>query len=257
MKTVNSQIRKIDFLKVFFRSFFLQSVWNYRSLISVGFDICLIPIVKRLYPTLDSRKEFLRRHLKFFNSHPYLASYALGISIKLEEDIALGNADASIDLDRIKDLLISTLGAKGDRLFWLTIKPFTLIVGVLGIILAESTSMKVVILVMTFILYNIPHFYFRYVGLVEGYQFGLQIYKCLPTQRFETLRKAYLYAGLVAFGLLSIYFLIKYYSTGSGQFLIFLSSLVYTGVVYRLSKSFYYTTFLTFFFFLIIGLIFF
>jgi mannose/fructose/N-acetylgalactosamine-specific phosphotransferase system component IID len=254
---VDSQIRKIDFLKVFFRSFFLQSVWNYRSLISVGFDICLIPIVKRLYPNLDSRKEFLQRHLKFFNAHPYLASYALGISIKLEEDIALGNTDASIDLDRVKDLLISTLGAKGDRLFWLTIKPFTLIIGVLGIVLVESISLKVVILVTTFILYNIPHFYFRYIGLVEGYQFGLQIYKCLPKERFEELRKAYLYAGLIAFGLLSIYFLMKYYSTDSKQFLIFLLSLLYTSVVYKISKSFYYTTFLTFFFFLIVGLIFF
>jgi mannose/fructose/N-acetylgalactosamine-specific phosphotransferase system component IID len=254
---VDSQIRKIDFLKVFFRSFFLQSVWNYRSLISVGFDICLIPIVKRLYPNLDSRKEFLQRHLKFFNAHPYLASYALGISIKLEEDIALGNTDASIDLDRVKDLLISTLGAKGDRLFWLTIKPFTLIIGVLGIVLVESISLKVVILVTTFILYNIPHFYFRYIGLVEGYQFGLQIHKCLPKERFEELRKAYLYVGLIAFGLLSIYFLIKYYSTDSKQFLIFLLSLLYTSVVYKISKSFYYTTFLTFFFFLIVGLIFF
>ena len=60
------KIQYWDIFRVFLRSFFVQSVWNYRSLISAGFGICLFPIVKRLYTDPISRKAFLDPASKVF-----------------------------------------------------------------------------------------------------------------------------------------------------------------------------------------------
>ena len=49
-----------------------------------------------------------------------MASYALGVSIHLEEAYASGDESAGKKIDRVKELLVSILGAVGDKLFWST-----------------------------------------------------------------------------------------------------------------------------------------
>ncbi len=251
------RIRRTDIFKVFLRSFLLQSVWNYRSLISVGFEICLLPIVKRLYPDIQPRREFLERHLKFFNAHPYLASYALGVSIRLEEGIATGSTEVGAQLDRLKDLLIPTLGAKGDQLFWLTIRPFSLIIGVLELLIFDSIILKTAALIMTFLIYNIPHFYIRYIGLIEGYEFGLDVYKCLTNDRFRKLERTYLYFGVAAFFLFIVVLMLNYFQENPVNILFLVGSALYSWWIYKISDNFYYTVIFTMLFFLIVSFIFF
>ncbi len=251
-----TSIRKWDIFKVFLRSFFLQSVWNYRSLISIGFGSCLFPIIKRLYTEPQAQREFLRRHLKFFNAHPYLASYALGVSIKLEEEYANGEPTACERLDRLKDLLISILGAIGDRIFWQTIKPVSLIFGALGILILPTTNLKILHLILTFLIYNIPHFYLRYKGIVEGYQYGTDVYKVFKSERFENLRKFYTVIGGLTFGLFTAVLAYRFYLQSSLMFFIFIGSIPYAMLLYKIHKNFYLTTLFTLGFFIIVGFIF-
>ncbi len=35
------------FIDIFFRSFFIQAVWNYQSMISIGFCFALAPVAKK------------------------------------------------------------------------------------------------------------------------------------------------------------------------------------------------------------------
>ncbi|MFQ5585043.1 MAG: PTS system mannose/fructose/sorbose family transporter subunit IID [Calditrichia bacterium] len=249
----NNRLRKIDFFKVFLRSFFMQSVWNYRSLISVGFEVCLIPIVKRLYPDYQSRKEFLLRHLKFFNSHPYMASYALGVSMKLEEEIATGNPDIAPQLEKVKELMTGPLGRKGDQLFWLTIKPFSLIIGVLGLFVFDSAGVKVAVLAISFLIYNIPHFYLRYVGLVEGYEYGLNVYKRINVNWFDKLRRIYLYTGIAAFSIFFLMLVWHLFEESQAQLIVLILAGLYAGLTYKLSRKFYFTIFFTLVLFIIVG----
>lgn len=249
-------IRKFDILKVFLRSFFLQSVWNYKSLISVGFETCLLPIVKRLYPDMEPRREFLQRHLKFFNCHPYLASYALGVSIRLEEGIAAGSEVTTQQLDRVKNLLIPTLGAKGDQLFWLTLRPYSLILGILGVFIFDTIPLKAAALLATFIVYNIPHFYIRYIGLVEGYKFGLDVYKCLTNDRFAKLEKIYLYFGIPILLIFILLLGMSFFQTDPTKILFLVGAAIYSWIIYKISNNFYYATFFTIIFFLIVSFFF-
>ncbi len=246
-----------DLFKVFLASFFMQSVWNFRSLISVGFCICFFPVLGKLCSSPQAKREFFERHLKFFNAHPYLASFALGISIKLEEMKAKGEVEGSYNVDKFKDLLIGPLGAVGDRLFWATIKPASLIFGVGGILIAPTTILRVIILVITFLIYNIPHFYYRYEGILEGYNHAMDIYKYIGQQRFELIYRWYSY--LLKFGLFSLILIYSYqlYRVMPILILIFFLVVLYTYLFSKLTSNFYLVTLATFLFFLITGILFF
>ena len=241
------KIRRIDIFRVFLRSFFVQSVWNYRSLISAGFGICLIPIVNRLYEDPKAKKAFLNRHLKFFNAHPYMASYALGVSIKLEEDFAAGDAEASQKLERLKKMLVSILGAVGDKLFWSVIKPFSLMVGVLLLYTFQSIPLKIAALFATFLFCNIPHVYLRYKGIWEGYEYGLDVYKRLRNERFKKLETIYLMLGFPAFTLFIITLLISLFTSNIHQFVVFVFAVGSVYIIRKFTNNFYFTVVVAFF----------
>ena len=43
-----------------------------------GWAFSMIPAIKKLYKTKEDRAAALKRHLEFFNTHPYIASPILG-----------------------------------------------------------------------------------------------------------------------------------------------------------------------------------
>ncbi len=249
-------IRKWDIFRVLLRSFFVQSVWNYRTLISVGFGICLIPILKRLYDDPQSQKEFLSRHLKFFNAHPYMTSYALGVSIHLEEALANGKAEAEEQISRVKDLLITILGGLGDTLFWATIKPASLIFGVMTLILFQSQTTRMVALLVTFLLYNIPHIYFRIKGILEGYRYGIEVHKFIHKNRFRKLESAYFYIGVIAFLLFFVFLIRTLIQENPFYLLMMVVSMTAYMFIYKFTKRFYLSIYLTLLLGIVSGIVF-
>ena len=253
---MKSKITGFDLFKVFVASFFMQAVWNFRSLISIGFSICFLPVIGKLCDSAEEKRKFLQRHLRFFNAHPYFASYALGVSIRLEEMKTEGEQHIPETINRLKDLLISPLGAVGDRLFWVTIKPAALLTGMLGIFLLPGTTLKLISLVVTFLLYNIPHLYYRYHGILEGYQHPLDIHRFIGQQRFEKLRKIFFF--LLVLSLMSLLGVYGYFLIKSTLFLLifFILSVLYALFFFRISNNFYLVSLGTFLFFLTAAILF-
>ena len=248
-------ISKYDLFKVFLASFFMQAVWNFRSLISIGFSICFFPVLGKLCTTPEMKREFFQRHLKFFNAHPYFASFALGVSIRLEEMRLAGEEGVPQTIDRLKDLLISPLGAVGDRLFWATIKPAVLIFGMLGIYVAPQLWSKFMVLLVTFLLYNLPHFYYRFEGIVEGYNHPHDIHRYIGQQRFEVLRSVFVYILIIsAIGLIVIYSydLIR---SEPVTFLFFTLATIGTILLNRITHNFYMVALSSFLFFLVVAVL--
>ena len=254
---LKGKISRWDLLKVFFLSFFMQSVWNFRSLISVGFSICLFPVLHKVCPTIEAKRDFFRRHLKFFNAHPYFASYALGVSIRLEELAAEGETEATHILDQIKDLLISPLGAVGDRLFWATIKPASLIFGMAAVLVTPGIPGKVTVLIITFLIYNIPHFYYRFQGIWEGYKYGLEVYKHVSQERFEKIRRVYSLLLLFSITALLVFYSVIVFTMKPALVLVFWAAILYTLFLNLITKNFYLITLGAFIFFVTVGLLFF
>jgi mannose/fructose/N-acetylgalactosamine-specific phosphotransferase system component IID len=254
--TKHIRITRWDLFKVFLASFFMQAVWNFRSLISIGFAICFFPVIGKLCDSPEAKKEFFQRHLKFFNAHPYFASFALGIFIRLEELRAEGETHIPETIDRLRDLLISPLGAVGDRLFWATIKPASLILGMVGILIAPTIATRLIALAVCFLIYNIPHLYYRYEGIIEGYMHPYDIYNFISQQRFEVLRKVFVNILWISILLLIVFF--GYHLLQLQHILVafFVASAIYTVILMKISNNFYLVTLGSFIFFLVAAILF-
>jgi mannose/fructose/N-acetylgalactosamine-specific phosphotransferase system component IID len=150
----------------------------------------------------DDLKQFLNRHLNFFNAHPYFASYAIGAISKVEEELVIADLKEYNKVERLKNALIGPLGAVGDQLFWANIKPTCLILGILGLWLIEGAIAQMMILLVVYLLYNIPHLYVRISGLQKGYRLGFEVYKILNLDNFTFLKKTYGAVGAIALGLI-------------------------------------------------------
>lgn len=109
--------------RVALRSTLVQAVWNYDSLQAIGFGWAILPGLERIRPDPGERAKRLEAHLETFNANPYLASVAMGVALRMEEEIARGAAGAERRLARLLRALRGSLGAIGDDLFWATWRP--------------------------------------------------------------------------------------------------------------------------------------
>jgi mannose/fructose/N-acetylgalactosamine-specific phosphotransferase system component IID len=134
----------------------------------------MIPIARRICRDQDELKNFLNRHLDFFNAHPYMASYAVGALTRLEEQSIFQKWDDKRPITIFKERICGPLGAIGDALFWQFVKPFSAIIGVI-----MSLMFGFVGVIFFLVIFNIPHIYFRINGIFKGYFKGFDIIRDL------------------------------------------------------------------------------
>ncbi|MFQ6032553.1 MAG: PTS system mannose/fructose/sorbose family transporter subunit IID [Candidatus Zixiibacteriota bacterium] len=185
-----------DLFRLYLRSFFVQTGWNYERMIAFGFAWILSPLAKKLYPAEEERKGFLRRHLLTFNANPYLATYAVGAVAKLEE---MGTLEEEIC--KFKNSMRGPLGALGDSLIWMNLRPALLI---LGIILASTFGGLGALVFWS--LYNIHQLYVRARGLFKGYNLGLKVVSDLRSAYYPQMIK---WGGRMGAVFLGIFFALR------------------------------------------------
>ena len=164
------KLTKRDRISVWFRSFFLQGSWNYERMQNGGWAYALIPAIKKLYKTKEDRAAALKRHLEFFNTHPYVASPVIGVTLALEEDRANGLPIDDITIQGVKIGMMGPLAGIGDPVFWFTVRP------ILGA-LAGSLAMSGNILgpIIFFVAWNAIRMSFMWYTQEFGYKAGSRI----------------------------------------------------------------------------------
>lgn len=100
-------LTKKDRLSVAWRSTFLQGSWNYERMQNGGFCFSMIPAIRKLYSNKEDQAAALKRHLEFFNTHPYVASPIIGVTLALEEDRANGS---DVDNQTINGVKVGMMG---------------------------------------------------------------------------------------------------------------------------------------------------
>lgn len=227
------QIRKRDLLRVLLRSFYIQSTWNSERLLGLGFCYCLIPIARRLFKNKAELIDFLHRHLDFFNSHPYMATYALGAIANIEEQASIKKWEDKRPITVFKTRVIGPLGALGDTLFWQLIRP---ILGFVGIVLLSVIGIWGFAFYL--LAYNAFHFGIRIKGLLDSYSKGFDIVRDLSlrrTQKYFRIIK-YVFASVLGSGL-AIIMNNQVYEPASWQgLLVFGISLVVSFLLVRRQK---------------------
>lgn len=164
------QLSKKDRLSVCWRSTFIQGSWNYERMQNGGWCYAIIPAIKKLYKTKEERSAALKRHLEFFNTHPYIASPVMGVTLALEEDRANGAAVDDTAIQGVKVGMMGPLAGVGDPVFWFTIRPM---LGALGASLALGGNILGPILF--FVAWNIIRWAFMWYTQEFGYRAGSKI----------------------------------------------------------------------------------
>lgn len=176
-------------LGVYLRTFLLQSFWNFARLQNIGMLYIMEPILKRIYegrPAVYSRAR--SRNMETFNSHPIMSVYSIGAMIKQEEKLAEKEGDELLEEERewriIRASTANTAASIGDRLFWATLKPLSLVFSFVILFVGQvdairedvrtdqGVMMALAALIGSLLIYNVPAFVIKYKGLADSYRGG-------------------------------------------------------------------------------------
>ena len=191
------KLSKADRRSVMLRSQFLQGSWNYERMQNGGWAYSLIPALKKLYPNKDDASAALKRHLEFFNTHPYIAAPILGVTLALEEERANGAQIDDAAIQGVKVGMMGPLAGIGDPVFWFTVRP------ILGAIAASlATGGSVIAPLFFFFVWNIVRAAFLWYTQEFGYQKGSEITKDLSGGILQTITKGASILGMFVMGIL-------------------------------------------------------
>ena len=191
------KLTKADRRSVMLRSQFLQGSWNYERMQNGGWAYSLIPALKKLYPNKDDASAALKRHLEFFNTHPYIAAPILGVTLALEEERANGAQIDDAAIQGVKVGMMGPLAGIGDPVFWFTVRP------ILGAIAASlATGGSVIAPLFFFFVWNIIRLGFLWYTQEFGYQKGSEITKDLSGGILQTITKGASILGMFVMGIL-------------------------------------------------------
>ncbi|MEY4716540.1 PTS system mannose/fructose/sorbose family transporter subunit IID [Lacticaseibacillus paracasei] len=188
-------LTKSNRIKVWWRSTFIQGSWNYERMQNGGWAYTLIPALKRLYHTKEDRSAALKRHLEFFNTHPYLASPIIGVTMALEEERANGAPIDDKAIQGVKVGMMGPLAGVGDPVFWFTVKP---IIGALAASLAMAGNIMGPILY--FVLWNAIRMAFLWYTQEFGYKAGSKITEDLSGGLLQEVTKGATILGMFILG---------------------------------------------------------
>jgi len=189
------RLSKKDRISVWWRSTFIQGSWNYERMQNGGWVYSMIPAIKKLYKTKEDQTAALKRHLEFFNTHPYVASPIIGVTLALEEERANGAPVDDTAIQGVKVGMMGPLAGIGDPVFWFTVRP---ILGALGASLALTGNILGPIIF--FVLWNLIRMGFTWYTQEFGYKAGSKITDDLSGGLLQDITKGASILGMFILG---------------------------------------------------------
>ncbi|MBM7710717.1 PTS system mannose/fructose/sorbose family transporter subunit IID [Enterococcus xiangfangensis] len=191
------ELTKKDRLAVAWRSTFIQGSWNYERMQNGGWCYAMMPAIKKLYKTKEDRTLAMQRHLEFFNTHPYIASPILGVTLALEEERANGAPVDDVAIQGVKVGMMGPLAGVGDPVFWFTVRPM---LGALGASLALAGN--IIGPIIFFLAWNIIRWAFMWYTQEFGYRAGSKITDDLSGGLLQKVTKGASILGMFVLGAL-------------------------------------------------------
>ena len=164
------------------RSLFLEASWNSQGQQNLGLAAAIDPALKRIHPPGAALKSARERALDFFNTNPVLSGLAIGVLIRLEEELAIGRIGLT-ERGRLSANLNAALASMGDALFWQSWLPLCALAAVWAV-LSLGQWWAPLILPGLFCLPALP---VRLGGLYLGYARGGGIIDLLARLKVQRL----------------------------------------------------------------------
>ena len=131
-QSIGADLTRKDINRVAWRSMLLQASFNYERMQASGWLYGLLPALKKIHTNPRDLARAMKGHMGFFNTHPFLVTFVIGIILAMER--------SKQDVNSIQNTKIAVgapLGGIGDAMFWLTLLP---ICGGIGASLALQGS---------------------------------------------------------------------------------------------------------------------
>ena len=106
--------------KMVWKSTMLQASFNYERMQAAGWLWGILPGLQKIHTNKEDLSASMSHNLEFFNTHPFLVTFVMGIVLSLEQQKA--------DINTIRAVRVAAmgpLGGIGDALFWFTLVPIT------------------------------------------------------------------------------------------------------------------------------------
>ena len=106
--------------KMVWLSTMLQASFNYERMQAAGWLWGILPGLEKIHTNKEDLSASMGHNLEFFNTHPFLVTFVMGIVLSLEQQKA--------DINTIRAVRVAAmgpLGGIGDALFWFTLVPIT------------------------------------------------------------------------------------------------------------------------------------
>jgi PTS system mannose-specific IID component len=205
-------------LRVFLRSLFLQASWNPQGMQNLGLAYALYPALERLYPERQALEAAVRRHLVFFNTHPYVAAAIVGGVLYHEQRIARGEEPPD-KVVAFKAALMGPLAALGDGFFWLSLKPAT------GAVCAALVPVLAAWAAVLFLfLYNLVHLTLRARLYLLGLTLGDRLVEAVARANLPTRGAKLRAVAAACAGGLAAWLAVSFGTNAGGRFAPLLSA---------------------------------
>lgn len=194
----NLQLTLKDRKQIWWRSQFLQASWNYERMQNLGWAYTMVPAIKKLYTKKEDQQAALKRHMEFFNTHPYVAAPIVGVTLALEEERANGGQVDDAAIQGVKIGMMGPLAGIGDPVFWFTVRP---ILGALGASLAVAGN--IVGPLLFFFAWNTIRMAFLWYTQEFGYKSGKEITKDMSGGILQDITKGASILGMFIIAVLA------------------------------------------------------
>ena len=182
--------------KMVWRSLTLHGAFNYERMQANGWLNSILPGLVAIHGEgTDDLKLSMCHNLEFFNTHPFLVTFVMGIILSLEQQKA--------DINTIRAVRVAAmgpLGGIGDAIFWFTLVP---IAAGIGSNLAIQCSIAGPIVFLA--LFNIVQFAVRFFLMHWSYKLGTSAIEALTANAKEFTHAASLLGVFVVGALTSNY----------------------------------------------------
>lgn len=182
--------------KMVWRSLNLQGSFNYERMQAGGWLYGILPGLLAIHgENTEDLKTSMAHNLEFFNTHPFLVTFVMGIVLSLEQQ----KADIAT-IRAVRVAAMGPLGGIGDAIFWFTLVPIA--AGICSNMAIEGNVMGPI---MFLLIFNIVQFAVRFFLMHWSYNLGTKAITLLTANAKEFTRAASLLGVFIVGALTSNY----------------------------------------------------
>ena len=182
--------------KMVWRSLNLQASFNYERMQACGWLYGILPGLTAIHGEgTEDLKTSMAHNLEFFNTHPFLVTFVMGIVLSLEQQKADVNT-----IRAVRVAAMGPLGGIGDAIFWFTLVPIA--AGICSNMAIEGNVMGPILFLLIF---NVVQFAVRFFLMYWSYDLGTKAIELLTANAKEFTRAASMLGVFIVGALTSNY----------------------------------------------------